>query len=78
MDPKLVGDECIEANPKHLAYANKVLFYILCNSLTPTNRPETINGIVGNCLLSIAQGICFDVLVFSFATWPALLIALNP
>lgn len=61
MDPKLVGDEFIEANPKNLAYENKVLFYILCNSPMPTNRPENIQGIVANALLAIIEGIRFDV-----------------
>jgi hypothetical protein len=61
MDPKLVGDECTEANPKNLAFGNKVLFYILCNSLTPTNRPETIHGIVANALQATAHGIRFDI-----------------
>ena len=61
MNPKLVGDNCTEANPKHLAYANKVLFYILCNSLTPVNRPESIRGIRANALHAIAHGVRFDV-----------------
>ena len=77
MDPKLVGDECIEANPKNRAYENKVLFYILCNSLTPTNRPETIQGIMANALLATAQGFISTFQIFSFATWLALLIALK-
>ena len=59
-DPKLVGDGCVEVNPNKLAYENKVLFYIL-NYLTPTNMPESINGIVGNVLLAMSQGIRFDV-----------------
>jgi hypothetical protein len=37
------------------------MFYILCNTLTPTNRPNSINGIVGNALLAISPGIRFDV-----------------
>ena len=61
MDPKLVGDECIKANPKNLAYENKVMFYILCNSLTPTNRPGTNHGIMANALLATTQGIRFDI-----------------
>jgi hypothetical protein len=61
MDPNLVGDECVDVDPKKLAYDNKVMFYILCNTLTPMNRPNSINGIMGNALLAISQGICFDV-----------------
>ena len=61
MDPTMVGDECIDVDPKKLAYDNKVLFHILCNTLTPTNKPNSINGIVGNALLTISQGIRFDV-----------------
>lgn len=61
MDPELVGDASTEVNPKNLAYENKVMFYILCNSLTPTNRPETIGGIVGNVLHAISVGIRFDL-----------------
>ena len=61
MDPTLFGDECVEVNQKKLAYENKVLVYILCNSLTPMNRPETINGIVGNALLAMSQGVRFDI-----------------
>ena len=57
MDPNLVGDECVEIDPKKLAYQNKVIFYVLCNSLTPTNRPDSISGIVGNALMAISQGI---------------------
>ena len=62
MVPNLVGDECDDIDPKKLAYENKVMFYVLCNSLTPTNRPNTINGIMVNALLAISQGIRFDVL----------------
>src|SRR3989337_903490 len=61
MDPNLVGDECVDVDPKKLAYDNKVMFYILCNTLTPTNRPNSIKGIVGNALLAISQGIRFNV-----------------
>ena len=61
MDPNLVGDECIDVDPKKLAYDNKVMFHILCNSLTPKNIPSSINGIMGNALLAISQGIQFDV-----------------
>ena len=38
MDPNLVGDECVDVDIKKLAYDNKVMFHILCNSLTPTNN----------------------------------------
>ena len=61
MDPTMVGDECIELDPKKLAYNNKVLFHILCNTIMPTNRPNSIKGIVGNSLVSISQGIKFDL-----------------
>ena len=61
MVPNLVGDECDDIDPKKLAYENKVMFHILCNSLTQTNIPYCINGIVGNALLAISQGILFDI-----------------
>jgi hypothetical protein len=61
MDPKLVGDACTESNPKNLAYDNKVVFYILCNSLTPTNQTESIGGIVANALHALFLGIWSDL-----------------
>src|SRR3989337_3655637 len=61
MDPTMVGDECIDVDLKKLAYDNKVLLHILCNTITPTNRPNSIKGIVGNALVSISQGIKFDI-----------------
>ena len=61
MDPNLIGDKCIDVDPKKLAYDNKVMFHIMCNTLTPTNRPNSINGILGYALLAISQGIRFDV-----------------
>ena len=61
MDPTIVGDECIEVGPKKLAYENKLMFHILCNTITPTNRPNSIKRIVGNALVSISQGIKFDI-----------------
>ena len=61
MDPTMVGDECIDVDPKKLAYDNKVMFHILCNTLMPMNIPNFINGILGNALLAISQGIWFDV-----------------
>ena len=61
MDPTMVGDECIDVDPKKLAYDNKVLFHILCNTTTRTNKPISIKGIVGNALVAISQGIKFDI-----------------
>jgi hypothetical protein len=61
MYPELVGDACTESNLKNLAYDNKVLFYILCNSVTPTNRPESIGGIMANALHALSLGIRFDL-----------------
>ena len=61
MDPTIVGDECIDVDPKKLAYDNKVLFHILCITITPTNRPKSIKGIVGNDTVLISQGIKFDI-----------------
>lgn len=61
MGPELVGDACTEVNPKNLAYENKVLFYTLCNSLTPTNQPETIGGIMANAFNATYHGIRYDV-----------------
>ena len=57
MDPNLVGDECIDVDPNKLAYDNKVMFHILCNTLTPTNRLNSIKSITGNALLAMSQGI---------------------
>ena len=54
MDPTLVGDECIDVDPKKLANDKKVLFHILCNTITPTNRPNSIKAIVGNALVSVS------------------------
>ena len=62
MDPTIVGDECIYVDPKKLAYDNKLLFHILCNTITPKNRPISIKGIVGNALVAISLGIKFDIL----------------
>ena len=56
-----MGDECIDVDPKKLANDKKVLFHILCNTITPTNRPNSIKGIVGNALLAISHGIRFNV-----------------
>ena len=61
MDPTLVGNECIDVDPKKLAYNIKVLFHILCNTMTPTNMPNSIKGIVQNALVSISQGTKFDI-----------------
>ena len=61
MDPTMVGDECIYVDPKKLACDNKVLFHIMCNTLTPTNKPNSIKGIVANALLAMSQGIKFDI-----------------
>jgi hypothetical protein len=61
MDPTMVGDECIDVDPKKFAYDNKVLFHILCNTLMPTNRPNSIKGIVGNAFLAMSQGIKFGI-----------------
>ena len=61
MDPTMVGDECIDVDPKKLAYDNKVLFHIPCNTITPTNRPNSIKGIVRNALVAISQGIKFNI-----------------
>ena len=57
MDPTMVGDECIDVDLKKLAYDNKVIFHILCNTLTPTNRLNSIKSITGNALLAMSQGI---------------------
>ena len=57
----MVGDECIDVHPKKLAYDHKVLFHILCNTLTPTYRLNSIKGIVGNALVAMYQGIKFDI-----------------
>ena len=73
MDPTLVGDECMDIDPKKLAYNNKVLFHILCNTITPTNMPNSIKGIVGNALGSISQGIKFgipDLFIWNLAYAP--------
>ena len=61
MDPTMVGDECIDVDPKKLAYDNKVVFHILCNTITPMNIPNSIKGIVGNALLAMSQGIKVDI-----------------
>ena len=57
----MVGDECIDVDSKKLVYDNKVLFHILCNTLTPMKKPNSIKGIVGNALLAMSQGIKFDI-----------------
>jgi hypothetical protein len=61
MDPAKVGDTCIESNPKNLSYINKALFYVLCNTLTPTNRPDHLQGIIAIALYVLFLGIRFDV-----------------
>ena len=61
MDATMVGNECIQVDPKKLAYDSKVLFHIMCNTIMPTNWPNSIKGIVGNALVSISHGIKFDI-----------------
>jgi hypothetical protein len=61
MDPTKVGDTCIESNPKNLSYVNKALFYVLCITITPTNRPEQLQGIIAIALYILSIGIRFDV-----------------
>ena len=61
MDPTMVCDECVDVDPKKLAYDNKVLFHILCNTITPSNMPNSVKGNVGNALVAISQGIKFDI-----------------
>ena len=57
---EIVEDACTDANRK-MGYENKVLFYNLFSSATPTSRPETIGGIVENALHAISLGIWFDL-----------------
>jgi hypothetical protein len=61
MDPTIMGDTCTEVNPKNLSYVNKVLFYVLCNTLTPTNRPENLQEIIAIALYILSIRIRFDV-----------------
>jgi hypothetical protein len=56
-----VGDTCTEPNPKNLSYVNKALFYVLCNTITPTNRPEQLQGIIAIALYILSIGVRFDV-----------------
>jgi hypothetical protein len=61
MDPVKVGDTCIDSNPKNLSYINKAMFYVLCNTLTPTNRPDHLQGIIAIALYVLSLEIRFDV-----------------
>ena len=61
MDPEVVGDTCTEPNPKNLSYVNKALFYVLCNSITPTNWPEQLQGIIAIALYVLSIRVRFDV-----------------
>ena len=62
MDSTKVGDACpADHSPKNLTYENMVLFHIMCNSLTPVNRPEKIERLVRNTLQALSMGIPFDL-----------------
>jgi hypothetical protein len=61
IDPTKVGDTCTKSNPKNLSYVNKALFYVLCNTITPTNRPENLQGIIAITLYVLSIRIGFDV-----------------
>lgn len=62
MDPLKAGDTCTsDQEPKNLTYENNVMFHILCNSLTPVNRPEKVERIVRNTLHAISLRLHFDL-----------------